>query len=571
MTARPDLGGSSAPATNPQPTPDRPAPLRAAIALTAVGAALVGLGPLAGLVAPGASAAFAAWPLLLPLALAAPALAAAFAKVGHPATAAALLIGPAVLAPGRLVLDLQFLVNAGRAARPELLRVDTLDAYTPSAGTWLLLAGHVASLVGGLLAVRGIQHGEESAGAHRQGLLTLVLCAGFLAAVAVLMAPFASDDPYLLPNPAVDAPLPVLVGSVLLAVGAPTAAGFFAGAGDPDVARGGLLGLAVALAGIVLPPLVAVAVLDQLTLAWGPVLGLVAVVALATLALPAGRNRSVEATGDLSLPTFTRLIALAAVFALIAGTLALVAAAMPQVEMPFGLRDPSPYPARVLWPAGGLLVLVGGLLLLPRVGRWLRPVLPVVWVVVPLAAAGVLDAVFTAMQAAEAEADYGSWAAGAAVLFAALAAAIAAVAGGVERDDVDLTEMAMHRLVLFPSLVALPLGAGAFSVPVVTASDYTAPGVFTAFSTASWGLVIALAAVVGAAVLAPMCRPQRAAALLCGAALVVSVRVLEYPLTAGRFPDANPGPGLWFGLACTAVLLGTALAAARSRRDPELA
>ncbi len=347
----------------------------------------------------------------------------------------------------------------------------------------------------------------------------------------------------------------------------PSAAGFLAGSADPEFARGGLLGVAAALAGVVVPPLVSAAVLEQVQFAWGPVLGLVAAVALVVLAVPAGRAESAGQAEDLRLPALTRLITLSAVFALVAGALAVLAAAAPQVQMPIGLRDPSPYPARMLWPAGLLLLSLGVGLLLPRASGWLRPMLPVVWVVVPFASAGVLDAVFTAVQATDAHVGIGAWAAGIAVLFAGLAATIAAIAGAVERDDVDLTEMSMHRLVLFPSLVALLLGAGAFSLPVVTAPDYTAPGVFAAFETTSWGLVIALAAVVGAAVLAPMCRPARAAALLCGAALVVAVRALEYPLTAERLPDSAPGLGLWFGVACVLVLLGSALAAARAPRD----
>jgi hypothetical protein len=191
----------------------------------------------------------------------------------------------------------------------------------------------------------------------------------------------------------------------------------------------------------------------------------------------------------------------------------------------------------------------------------------VLWAVVPLAAAGSLDAVFTAVQAAGAGAGLGAWAAGASVLLAAIAAVLAAIAGAVERDDVDLTEMAMRRLVLVPSLVALVLGAGAFSLPVLTAPGYSAPGVFTDFGTTSWGLVLALAAVVGATALAPMCRPGQAAALLCGAALLVGVRALEFPLTAERLPGTAAGLGLWFGLGCVVVLLGTALAA-RTTAEP---
>lgn len=569
VTARPDLpsGGSSAPATNPQPEPDPPVRLAAAIVVAAASSVLVGLGPLLGLVVPSAPAAFLAWPLLLVLALLAPAMAFVFARRGRLGAAAAVLVGPAALAPGRLVLDLQFVVDAGLATRPELLRVESLDSFAPSTGVWLLIAGHVAAIVAGFLAVRGVEHGDAGTGSHRQGLLTLVLCAGVIAAVGVLMAPFVSDDPYLLPNPALDGPVVVLIGSFLLAVAAPSAAGFLAGSPDPEFARGGLLGVAAAVACVVVPPLVAAAALDDIQFAWGPVFGLVAAIALVALAVPAGRAGSAEPADDLRLPALTRLITISAVLALVAGALALLAAAVPRVEMPYGLRDPSPYPARMLWSAGFLLVVLGVGLLLPRASRWLRPMLPVVWVVIPFAAAGVLDAVFTAVQAADAQAGIGAWAAGIAVLFAALAAVVAGIAGAVERDEVDLTEMAMHRLVLFPSLVALLLAAGAFSFPVVTAPDYAAPGVFTDFGTTSWGLVVALAAVVGAAVLAPMCRPTRAAALLIGAALVVVVRVLEFPLTAERFPRSAPGPGLWFGAACAVVLFVTALAAARVPQD----
>ncbi|NYI82655.1 hypothetical protein [Saccharopolyspora hordei] len=542
-----------------------PTSLRAAMAVSVVGAVLLGLGPLLGLVAPSAPAAFTAWPLLLVLALLPAGIAGLALRAGRPATAAAVLVGPAVLAPGRLVLDAQFLADPGLAARPELLRLDSLEVFTPSAGVWALLAGHVAAIAAGVLAVRGVGPGEGGSGGHRQGLLALVLCAGVLAAVGVLMAPFASDDPYLLPKPALDAPLVVLVGSVLLAVAVPTAAGYLAGTTDQDVARGGLLGLAAALAGVVVPPLVAVAVLAELSFSWGPALGLVGALALAALAVPAGRAHSGEVDEDLHLPALSRLLTGSAVLALAAGALSVLAAVAPQVEMPYGLRDPSPYPARVLWPAGILLLLVGAALLVPRLALRVRPLLPVVWVVVPLAATGVLDAVFTAVQAAGAQARLGAWAAGVAVLFAVAAAIVAAVAGAVERDEVDLTEIAMRKPVLVPALASLVLGAAAFSLPVVTAPDYTAPGVFTEFGTTSWGLLTALAGVVAAAVLAPMCRPPRAAALLCGAAAVVGVRVLEYPLTAERLPGTTPGTGLWFGVAGVVVLLVSAIAAGRTR------
>ncbi|WP_175547925.1 hypothetical protein [Saccharopolyspora flava] len=570
MTARPDLpsgssASASAPATNPQPTLGTPARLRAAIGLALLGAALTGLGPLLGLTSPAVPAAYPAWPLLLVLGLIAPVLAAVFARRGRPVVAAALLVGPAAFAPGRLGQDVQFAADAGMAARPELLRATSLLNFEPGLGWWLLAAGHLLVLVAGVLGTWGTR--ESGAGSHRQGLLAMALCAGVLGAVAVLMAPFSSDDPYLPAETALDGPLPVLIGSALLAVAVPCAAGLLAGSTDAEFARGGLLGVAFSLIAVSVPPLVSVLVLDVITFAWGPLLGLLAAAALLVLAVRAGRGEPAEDVDDLRLPALTRLLTLAGVFALLAGAVAVLAALTPHVAMPYGLRDPSEYPARVLLPAGILLVLVGAGMLLPKLALTLRPVLTVLWAVVPLAAAGSLDAVFTAVQVAGAGAGLGAWAAGLSVLLAAVAAVLAALAGAVERDDVDLTEMAMRRLVLVPSLVALVLGAGAFSLPVLTAPDYSAPGVFTDFGTTSWGLVLALAAVVGATVLAPMCRPGPAAALLCGAALLVAVRALEFPLTAGRLPGAAPGLGLWCAIGCAVVLLGTALAA-RTTAEP---
>ncbi|MDI2028919.1 hypothetical protein QFW96_09870 [Saccharopolyspora sp. TS4A08] len=570
MTARPDLpSGSSASApalaTDPQPTLGTPARLRAAIGLSLIGAALTGLGPLLGLTSPAVPAAYPAWPLLLVLALLAPVAAAVFARRGRPVVAAALLVGPAAFAPGRLGQDVQFAADAGMAARPELLRATSLLNFEPGVGWWLLAAGHVLALVAGVLATWGTR--ESGDGSHRQGLLAMALCAGVLGAVAVLMAPFSSDDPYLPAETALDGPLPVLIGSALLAVAVPCAAGLLAGSTDAEFARGGLLGVAFSLIAVAVPPLVSVLVLDELSFAWGPLLGLLAAAALLVLAVRAGRGEPAEDVDDLRLPALTRLLTLAGVFALLAGAVAVLAALTPHVAMPYGLRDPSEYPARMLVPAGILLVVVGAGMLLPKLALPLRPVLTVLWAVVPLAAAGSLDAVFTAVQAAGAGAGLGAWAAGLSVLLAAVSAVLAALAGAVERDDVDLTEMAMRRLVLIPSLVALVLGAGAFSLPVLTAPDYSAPGVFTDFGTTSWGLVLALAAVVGATALAPMCRPGPAAALLFGAALLVAVRALEFPLTAGRLTGAAPGLGLWCAIGCAVVLLGTALAA-RTTAEP---
>ncbi|WP_433870206.1 hypothetical protein [Saccharopolyspora sp. CA-218241] len=557
MTARPSptSGGAPATAVAPRSTPSsRPT---AALVIAAAGALLVGLGPLLGLVSAESSAAFTAWPALLVLALLPPALALALLRTGRSTAAAAVLVGAAALAPGRLALDVQFLVDAGLAARPELLRLEVIDAGAPGAGLWLLLAGHVAALVAGVLAA-GERGDEETA----SGPLALGLLAGVLGAVGVLLTPFTSADPFLLPRAALDSPVAVLVGGLLLAVALPTTAAYAAGSGDREFARGGLLGLAAALAAVVLPPLIAVAALPTAGITTGPLLGLGAVVALVVLAW--APRRTADAGDDLRLPALTRLHRTAGLLALVAGVLAVVGALTPLLRMPAGLSDPTEYPGRMLWPAGLVLVAVGAALQLRSAER-VRPVLAAVWAVVPMAAAGALGSVFAGLQVG-ARAGAGAWAVGLAVVPAAAAVVVAAVAGAVERDDVDLTEIAMRRAVLVPVLVALVPAAGAFAFPVLTAPGYAPPGIFTDFDTASWGLVVGLVAVVGAAVLAPMCRPPRAAALLAGAALVVAVRVAELPITAGRVDGSTPGVGTWCGLGAIVVLL---VAAAVAGRRPE--
>ncbi|GAB3295431.1 hypothetical protein [Parasphingorhabdus pacifica] len=584
MSARSELQADDKPTPSPPDAPTAsgtpPSRLIAAIAIGAVGAVLVGLAPVIGMVKPAMPAAFASWPLLLPLAILPPAGAAWAVRRGRSALGAALLLGPAVLAPGRLVLDGQLVFDAGLAARPELLLPDTLDPLIPSVGLWLLLVGHVLTAIAGGLASTSVSRDPDpslgaafgdiedipAGGARRHGLLTVVLCAAVVAAVGLLMTQFRSGDPYLLPRAALDSPPAVLIGSLVLAIGVLVAGGFAAGSADLQFARGGLLGLGAALAGIVVPPLFAVAVLADLHLASGSVLGLIGAAGLVASAISAGRVPAREPAGELRLPALTRLLAAAGALGLIAGLLALVAAMLPQWQMPAGFAGEPPYPARLLWPSGGLVAALGAATLWPRTALRARPALAVVWVAIPLAGTATLDTVFTAARSAGAQAGTGAWVAGAAIVLAVIAGLLAAIAGGVERDDVDLTTTTADRTVAVPALIAAALVIAAFSLPVVTAPDYVPPGVFTGFGTTSWGLVCAMVVVAGVAATAPLCRPERATALLAGAAGVVLVRVLEMPLTAERAEGAGPGWGVWSGSAALLVLLvAAAVAASRAR------
>lgn len=593
VTARPDSPASSA---TPESTGTTSAPpenggrigLLAAIALAAAGALLFGLAPAVG-VADGAQPAFTSWPWLLVPAALPPALAAWSLRAGKRGLAAGLLIAPAVLAPGRLVLDAQLVVGAVDVARPELLKPTTLDPLPPATGTWMLLAAHaLIGLAGAVAAVTAGDRGSaapsfgsdeplgpdsaeraQRSGARRQGLLALVLCAAFAAGVGAMMTQLASDDPYLVPHAAVDSSLLVLIGSALFAIGIPSAGGLAVSSADPEFARGGLLGLALAVGAYVLPSLAAATFVPTLHYGAGAVYGLIAALVLAALAAPAGRTPQVD-EHDLSLPAGARLSTTTGVLAVLAGGLGLAGAASPVLQVSeLFLSNPATYPARMLWPAGGALVVVGAAVLWRPIAPWARPALAVAWAGLPLATAGVLDSVFTSLQMPGTFALSGTWLASAGALVGALAAVIAAVTGAVERDDVDLTERSWWPLGLAPAALVVLLALGAFSLPAVTAPDYVEPGLFTGFSTASWGEVIALVAIAGAAVLVPRSRPSRAAGLLVGAALVLLVRALEFPLTQERVPGSAPGPALWCAAGGAAVaLLGAVVLALRGERAP---
>jgi hypothetical protein len=157
------------------------------------------------------------------------------------------------------------------------------------------------------------------------------------------------------------------------------------------------------------------------------------------------------------------------------------------------------------------------------------------------------------------------WFAGIAIVLATAAAVAAAVAGGAERDEVDLTERRVNNRIAIPLGAAVLLAFWAFGSPMLTAPDFAAPGIWSHFRLASWGLLIGLAVVVAAAAIAALARPARAAALLFGAASVVGVHLLELPMTGDRVADAAAGTGTWLGLACLVALVVSAVLAMTTR------
>ncbi|GDY29257.1 hypothetical protein GTS_08900 [Gandjariella thermophila] len=556
-----------------------PGRLRAALVAAAVGALLLAAGAIAGVVSPPAPPAFPAWPMLLVLDLLPVVLAGGFLLRGRAGVAAAVLTAFALIAPGRAVADLQLAVDAGLTGRPELLRPTSLAPLHPSLGLWLLLAGHLATGLAGLLAAsrpgaqpEGAARGEPVARVAplRQGRLAVALCLGLAGAVGLVGRPFTSDDPFLVPRAALDAPVAAMAGGLLVAIAVPLAAVLAASSADPATTRGGLLGIATGVFVLAVPPLAATASVAEVHLTWGPPVALAAAVGLAAFAVPAGRavpaeDDQPEEPAEVTLPGQARLQTAAGLLAVLTGVAALGGVLAPQLVVPEGVSLPAGYASRLLLPAGLLVSVLGVASLSARLATAVRPALAVAWAAIPLAGAAAGDAVLTASQVgADVRPGVGAWLTGLAVLGSVAVACCAALAGGVERDDVDLTDVRPNPAATVPAAVAAVLAVGAFGLPALRAPDYVEPGVWSDFRVASWGLLVGLATVVGAAVLAPLCRPARRTALLLGAAGVVGVRLLEMPLTGARAEGASAGPGTWLAVACALALLVGALTSARS-------
>ena len=559
------------------------APGPAALAALTAGAFALALAPLLPVViaTDGAPAdpGFPGWPLLAALALL-PALAAVLLCArGAAGMATGLVIGYAALAPGRALLDLQLVLGAELAARPELLVPTSLAPLRPAAGAAALLAGHLLTAVAGVLAVRSARPGIEDPAdpggdepadpldpvpGGRPGLLVLVLGLGAALAVGLLMAPFGSGNAYLLGRAALDSPGWTLAGAVLLAVLAPGAACLLAGSPDPARARGGLLGVAAGSAAVAVPALAAGLLTPQLRPSWGPVTVLLAAAGLVGCALAVQRTGDAgRPHADLVLPTAGRLQRVAAAAALLAGALALLGSLTPAITpgdvATADVAVPAVSAARLLVPAAVALLALGAALLLPGDrAATARPALAVAWVVVPLSAAAVLDTVLTAAEIADVGPGPGAWATLVAVPVALVAGACCALAGAVERDDVDVCALAARpadRPLLLAVGLVVVLAVPAFALPVASGPGYRAGAIDPASGLTAWGLVTGLVAVVLAAAVAPRCRPVRGAALLVGAGLVVAVRLAELPLVAARVDGMAAAPGTWASLACLVALV----------------
>lgn len=572
-----------------------PTRVRIAFALSVTGAALTALGPGLGVVADAPARGFASMPLLVVLAALPPALAIGLAWSGRGVAAAGVLVGSALLAPGRALVDLQFARDALLVSRPELIVPTSLAPLSAAPGLWVLLGGHLAVAVAGLLAVgrAGAEPGSDYAeevddpagqpapSVWRRLLAAVAFAVGAIAVIGLLMAPFNSGNAFLLARDVIDSPVLVQVG--LLLVGMGTFLGCVLAGSSPrrSVARGVQLGVLAAVTAATMPAIVAGFAVDRLSPGIGPYLTLIAV-ALLTLAvflLPAerdvtpGAEQAVDdggAVAEVRLPV-SPLHLTAGILGVLAGVCALGGAFGDQLVVDAGFEQPVSYANRPLLPAGLLIVVLGGLLLVRRWSAAVRPAFIVALASIPLVGASTLDAALTGTGISDAvRAGAGVWFTAIAMIITPLAAGCAAVAGGAERDDVDLTERTTNLALIAPVAAAVLLAVGAFWLPTVRAPGLVSPGFWSDFRLASWGLLLAMVVVIMASLLAPLSRPARAASLLLGAAAVVGIRLLDLPLTGARTQESTAGPGTWLALACAGALIIAAIVAVvvrQPRRD----
>ncbi|GGU86840.1 hypothetical protein [Lentzea flava] len=544
--------------------------LRISWALAAAGGLLLGVGPLLGVV-DGAEPAYTSWPLLALLALLPPVVAGVLLMRGRPFVAAGLIAAVGVFAFGRLLSDLQIAFDPMAVARPELFRPTTLIAVTPSAGLWVLIAGHVLTIAGGLMSAgRAGMPADES---EPPGLVAMHVITAFWAAVGLLGKPFTSTDAYQLDRGPWELPVLGLTGGLLLALAAPLATALAASSPDPDTRQGGVLGVSLAVAGTVLPWLVAGTVATGLSISAGPVIALIAALTLPVLPLLARLVRLLlgkrDETKDLALPSLRRMHVAAGVFTVLSAVAMLGGALLPQLVLTTGGKAPDLVSANLLWPAGLAFGVLGLALVVPSTAAAVRPALLFGHLAMQLAAAGATEPVLAASQAGIAQPGAGFWLMVAEIPLGLLALVCAGLAGAVEREN---TEIGKRQEVPVAELGAVLLAglfaAGAFALPTVRGDNYTAATLMPdSDPVVSASLISSLVVLIIGLVVALRSRPARGAAVLAGGVLLMGVRALELPLTGEKVVGAVAGPGTWLALASAAALLvAAALMGARATR-----
>jgi hypothetical protein len=555
----------------------------------------------------GAEPGYSSRPLLTALAVLPIAVAAVLFWRGRGTAAAGVLVGTAVLGAARVLLELQLAADPSVAARPELYLPHDLGAHAPAVGLWLLLAGDLTALLAGAIALRAVARPGQAdlplvgAGAaetdaeswRRRALLASVLAA-VVAGCGIVMAPFGSDDVYLLARNAFEGPGVAMAGLLLLSAALPgSAALLITSSRPPDFARGGLVGLAVAVVVMTVPDIVTAVSMPRTFLGAGPIVALVGAAALlAVVALPVGSTGSADRlmgrrdappdspgqlepreAGVAAVPGRHRLQVGTGALAVLTALLAVAGSVTTQVST-VGPGPGLESPARWLLLSAGLLVgALGAVLFVPAFAPRVRPVLSVAWAGVLIAGTAVLDTAITATSLpGTLSAEPGVLWVWFAMCAAVLTACCSIITGLVEREDAEpppdratgpVTRVGLTMIT--PVALGMVLAIGAFVAPVVVAPGYVEPRLWSGFGTPSWGLLVGLLTVLGGMMIAPRSRPARAAGLLVGVACLLVLRAATLPLSSGHIEAAGAGAGLWLALAgAAAALVAAAIGASGS-------
>lgn len=562
------------------------------VAMLVVGAGLSALGPRLPVARPAAwpgpgaaqaaAPAFGVWPLLVVLAVAPGVLAVMLILVWQRAAALALIAAVGAVAVGRVVLDLALMLQPLAAARPELVAPAAIDGLRAAPGGWLLVAGQLCTVLAGLLAAAEVgrcrgEHGLVApAGAARvpARVPPVALGVALVAAAGLLAAPFGTGLPFLSDHSVFDAPPAVAAGRLLLAAGIVLATALAASAPDHRVVAGGLVGVALGVLAVAVPSLVVASLAPGFRPTPGPVMAVLGAFGLAVLARSVVRAAWAEPRDQADRPprpaTGVPRVVLADDYRRIGGALcvlaggcavaAFVADPVRLVEqLPGGAGQPRLPTQGLLLSTGLVLAAVGTVTAFSRVGRLVRPGLAVLAMAMPMAAAEYVTAVLGVLELPGVDAGWGWWLAMASVTAALAGAFACALAGGLERDEVDLTDCSFHGPTAAPAASAAVLAVAGFVLPLVGGAGRGVTGVFQApYGLPSWALLAAMATVVGVGLLGPRCRPERAAVLYTGACLVLVLRLAR--IVFG--PRPLPSAGLAEGAVATALCLVLMLAAA---------
>lgn len=524
------------------------------------------------------------------------ALMAVVAGLVRPALSGALTAGYGAVAVGLTVLDVGLVGSPIDANRLELFRPTTAEALTPGIGAYLVIASHGFAVLGGLIGLRAIDRasfddgyghsarpdmaGRASASKIGPLLSVVAVAAALVAATAMFTAPYSSTDSVVLVSAVVQSVWSTAIGSGLVALAVLVVVAAALASISPSVATGAVVGSGMGVLGLFAGRVVAGAAsgpgIDSSVGSASGAVGALVLVAAGVLVLPAAALRERHAVRDAEASPRTpvatnghvmRWHVSAGVCGVVSGVFLVGGGLLPVLTVPDGLPNPIILAGRVAAIAAVLVVLASVPMFFSLFAATVRPALGIVAVAAAMAGAGVLQSVVLATDIDGIAVGPGGISTVIGVLAALACGGATMVAGSAERDDVDTSDLPLHRPTAILAFTGAVLGAAGLALPLYRGSDGTAASIFEIpWGWDVWGRMAVAVALLASAAVAGRARPARGAALLAGGATAMVVYLLGWPLTAARIADSSVDLGVFFGAAGTAVLAAAAVVSARRRR-----